>query len=58
MRIKKRQKMTLVLRVYPEDALRILSDLYKQKRLTESQYLSKSGEALALLKESLAKQNI
>ena len=46
---KKREKTTLVLRVYPEDALQILSDLYKQDKLTESQYLSKLGKALALL---------
>lgn len=52
MRTKKRPKMTLVIRVLPEDALQILSNLYKQKRLTESQYLSKCDKAFALLNDN------
>ena len=50
MRTKKKQKMTIVLRLYPEDALTVLTHLYRQKRLTESQFLSKSDKAIALLK--------
>lgn len=52
MRVKKRPKMTLVIRVFPEDALQILSNLYKKKRLTESQYLSKCDKAFALLNDN------
>lgn len=52
MRTKKKQKMTVVLRLYPEDALKILADLYKQKRLTENQYLSKCDKAFALLNDN------
>lgn len=51
MNVKKKQKMTLVLRLYPEDALRVLSDLYKQNRLTSRQYVSKSDKAVALLNQ-------
>lgn len=53
MRTKKKQKMTLVFRLYPEDALQILAELYKQKRLKESQYLLKCDKAFALLNDNL-----
>ena len=49
--MKKKQKMTLVIRLYPEDALQVLGDLYKQKRLTEKQFMSKSDKAIALLQK-------
>lgn len=53
----KKGKMTLVLRVFPEDALQILADLYKQNKLTEIQYLSKMGNALVLLNKKYKKKD-
>lgn len=48
--MKKKQKMTLVLRLYPEDAIQVLMNLYREQKLTESQYLKKTDKAVALLK--------
>lgn len=44
-----KEKLTLTLRVYPEDALYILNDLYKAKKLSESQYFAKADKVLTLL---------
>lgn len=44
-----KEKLTLTLRVYPEDALFILNDLYKEKKLSESQYFAKADKVFALL---------
>ena len=49
-KMKKKQKMTLVLRLYPEDAIQVLMNLYREQKLTESQYLKKTDKAVALLK--------
>lgn len=48
MRTKKKQKITIVLRLYPEDALRVLMELYKQNKLTDKQYLSKCDKVFTL----------
>lgn len=49
MRIKGKPKITLTLRLYPEDALQILNGLYKQGKISEGQLLEKSDKALAML---------
>lgn len=45
----KTQKITLTLRLAPGDALYILNNLYKAKKLSESQYFAKADKVLALL---------
>lgn len=51
------QKITLTLRLAPADALYILNNLYKAKKLSESQYFAKADKVLTLLETTKNKKD-